>query len=135
MARGYLESILDEFLLWHALKDSEHRRDLAKAVAHGLVQKIEICEKLELISEHPLEYMNLIRLIGDRFAHHPELRDFDDDEILLDHITALYAKHAVAVPVKATAYLARGLLVSALLSAIGHMGDWEYRHLPSSKGG
>lgn len=129
LARGYMETVLDEFLLWHALRDPENRKDLAKAVAFGLDQKIRVCKDLGLVNEIARGYMNLIRLIGDRFAHHPELREFDDDDILLEHVRKLHDMMQFAPPQKDSSRLTISMLVGALRTAVGHMGDWEYRHL------
>jgi hypothetical protein len=123
LARGYMETVLEEFLLRHALKNTTKRKQLAQAVAFGLEQKIGICKKLHLVKEPALSYMNLIRLIGDRFAHRPELRDCDDDDVVWSNFEKLHGMMPASPPQELKSEWALALLGTALRHVILHLGD------------
>lgn len=123
LARAYLETVLDEFLLRLAMNNQDSRNDIVRAVAGGLKRKIEVCRDFRIFDPHTLKYANLIRQIGDRYAHHPELGDFDHDDVLLNHFEEF--RHMIGPPPELTSASANRMLGMGLRHVIVILAAWR----------
>jgi hypothetical protein len=122
LARAYMETLLEEYLLHLALSDRERRQKITTAIGRNLDSMIRYCHQLPL-DKSVLEKMRLVKEIGDRFAHYPLLTSPKDDSVAMDLFTQLYRESYADGAFKPEE--SNRLLEAALTFVIGHLGGWD----------
>lgn len=76
LARGYVESLLEEVLLRHAIANVGDRRAVGRAMAGGFERKIEVAKTILHLDPGIVSRLGAIKGVGDTFAHSPYVRSF-----------------------------------------------------------